>query len=137
MRLAPNRKLDGRWFAASLALVLIAGQGASLAHLAVVRHGYCAEHGELVDLGAEAPAGLPTAPTDATDHVDSLPASGAGGHEHEHCAVMGHRRDAILGEHVGTALAPQACGEPVRSAGAPVVSASPIFRLAPKQSPPA
>ena len=137
MRLARPRSLDGRWFPTALALVLVAGQGATLAHLAIVRHAYCAEHGELVDVGAESSAPTPASPEDATDHVLPGPASGSDGHEHEHCAVVGHRREAVLADRVGPAVTLHAPVEPAPPADVVVVAVGPVFRLAPKQSPPA
>ena len=131
---ADARFAHGRWSSTVLALALIVGQAGMAAHFALVKHAYCAEHGELVEVGAE--------DAHAASHPPgSLPgfyASDGDGeeHGHEHCVLSGHKRDAVLGKPVGVALqftVPPASLSPFIG-WVPFFSA--LHRIAPKQSPP-
>jgi hypothetical protein len=137
MLLARSRRdvTHGRWLPALLAVALVGAQGAALAHFAIVRHAYCPEHGELIHPDAERHA-------PAASHASKLPGLSASdeegrGHEHEHCILRGHRREASLSAPAATALITAERHAPVLAAVAAAPAASPLFRLAPKQSPPA
>jgi hypothetical protein len=127
--------LHGRWLPAALAVALIAAQGTIVAHFALARHVLCPENGELIH-----PEGAPLGSADA--HPAKLPALNATqasdqGHGHEHCVVVGQRREALTPartEIVGVDSG-QARILPSTNRAAP--ASEPRFRLAPKQSPPA
>jgi hypothetical protein len=120
---------------AALAVALVGAQGVSLAHFAIVKHAYCAEHGEIIELRAE-----PAHPGGHT-HAGKLPglyaAYDSSESGHDHCLASAHRRDA--------AISPPACAITLNHGGLsalpPSIAWSPSspdrFRLAPKQSPPA
>jgi hypothetical protein len=124
-----------RWLPTAVAFALFAAQGASFAHLALVKHEYCPEHGEFEHVEASPPART-AAPDPGIPGVAPRPAA-SGSHEHEACTVWAHRREATLTARpdVVVALVVQAAKV------APLVTRAPLseprFRLAPKQSPPA
>jgi hypothetical protein len=118
-----------------LALVLVGAQGATLAHFAIVRHAYCSDHGELIH-----PDAAPH--THAASHGSRAPGLYASdeegrGHEHDHCILRGHRREVALSAPAATTLIAAERHASVPAAVAAIPRASPLFRLAPKQSPPA
>jgi len=82
-----------RMVASILATVALVGQLTSFAHLVLVRHVTCAEHGELVELGHErttaksARQGQPSAVVSAVSDSD--------GHGHDHCLIAPMRRDRV------------------------------------------
>jgi hypothetical protein len=140
--------------AGALTLCAMAGQFASVAHLAVVRHAVCLEHGELVHedarsrvAGTSARGGRDGRATDgratdsrANDARASLQASepSNAAHGHDHCGVAAHRRDSVvlrapaLGVALSGTIALVRSAEPRQRA-----SGRAIFHVAPKCSPPA
>jgi hypothetical protein len=124
-----------RWrsslFGIVTAAALLVGQLSMVAHLLIVEHRQCPEHGELVHA---APA---HGDADAPRHTDALEASEAGsGHSHTHCLCVVSRREAAI-----SATAAVDTAAPVGPAGAIAVDIStpvPCKRwiLAPKNSPP-
>jgi hypothetical protein len=136
---ARRPRTAARFVASAAALVLVAAQFGSYAHLLVTRHQLCAEHGELVEshdgppapavVSVEAAGGSRLAPSSRT----------ATGHQHEHCAMAPHRRERIVGTERHQILsAVQPTGSGHRWAVATVVAArDAVYRLAPKTSPPA
>jgi hypothetical protein len=126
----------GRWLSAALAVALVAAQGASLAHFALVKHAICPVHGELIHPGSEAHrsakahATRPTGPALFGSDQDGDEA------QHDHCGVVGHRREVAV-PTISSAI----LREDVRPVGTPmtlawVPTSETRFRLAPKQSPP-
>jgi len=121
-----------------VALFYVAQHLSAIAHFALVRHAVCDEHGELVDVDV-AKAAAPVSEALPAPALGSLEASPHSGHEHQHCSVLAHLRP-----HLSAAIF---AGIPVRVAAVPdvrIVScqsspplAIPIYRLAPKNSPPA
>lgn len=116
-------------------MLAVAGQVAGFAHLAVVRHVTCAEHGELIELGHASPAAVAIQP-----QANVVIAAAALGetHGHDHCLIAPMRRDrAALGG--GATLdgrhfdADATCGHVSSRDIAPAIA---IIRLAPKNSPP-
>jgi hypothetical protein len=122
----------------------MAGQFASVAHLAVVRHAVCLEHGELVHedarsrvASASARGGRDGRATDARASLQASEPSNVA-HGHDHCGVAAHRRDSVV-------LRAPALGVALSGTVALVRSAEPrerasgraIFHVAPKCSPPA
>lgn len=117
---------------------LFAGEAVvAIAHRAE-RHVRCSEHGELIHVGAADPSAVdrvdPT-PDSSTD-LDRAPPTGEP--EHEHCFILGMSRER---------LAPSACAHtvpaaaPIAVAAASSAEAPParraVYRIAPKNSPPA
>jgi hypothetical protein len=115
--------------------VLVLGNLGSLAHLLLVRHARCHEHGELLHAWQGSPATLPAR---GLERVVQTSEAAAGGHRHEHCAVgAASRRDAVAG---------QTCLPGARALFQAALSTSHddcpqavgrVWMLAPKQSPPA
>jgi hypothetical protein len=129
-----------RLVAASAALLLVAGQLGTFAHLVTVRHELCAEHGELVDVHDGPAAGWRGPVADAANNNGSRFAASsraAAGHQHEHCAIAPHRRDSSAGARLEHAIG-EAPAVVATFAVSPVPSvARAVYRLAPKTSPPA
>jgi hypothetical protein len=136
--LAPRRR------AAGLALLLVAVQGAGLAHLLFERHEVCPEHGELVHAGdghgahgVHAPKALAPA-ADSSGLAVRAPHSSAGEHGDDHCDALATRRElAILPANSHGLLLAAA----VQPGGAPASSEARLeprarYDVAPKQSPP-
>jgi len=82
-----------RVVASVLATLALAGQVTSFAHLVLVRHVTCAEHGELVEVGRDHASAKPTEQRHATNVVTA--ASTADVHGHDHCLIAPMRRDRI------------------------------------------
>jgi hypothetical protein len=108
------------WLSIAVAVVCLGGQLASFAHLALVEHVRCSQHGELVHRNAGS--------GDAPDS-DS----------HDHCVLAAHRSAVFSVEHGAVQVAPasaivvEAPGARSESPAPPI----PLVLLAPKQSPPA
>src|SRR5690242_18775471 len=85
---------DRRWASAALAVALVAAQGASLAHLALVRHEICPEHGELIHDAA--PHAVAVHPGDPRRPSAFGLEEGAAAFSDDHCTVVGHRRESAL-----------------------------------------
>jgi hypothetical protein len=113
-------------------LLALCGQLAMLAHVALVAHVTCGADGELIHVRADvaAPAREGNAASAAID---------AGHDEHDHCLLDEDGEAACPTAHV-------ASGEPVPAARAAfahgrrswgVARRAPLYRLAPKNSPPA
>jgi hypothetical protein len=131
------------YLAAATSLIALLAQLSSLADLALFRHVVCPEHGELVHLEEEAgfAPGL-TAPASSRAQVDlaiATKSEGRADNRHDHCSLAVHRREISTESRtktpafeVGPTLAAAQIAE-----HAPCPSAEPIFRLAPKNSPPA
>ena len=133
------RRLGRRHVVAAVAWLILVTQGASFAHLLLVRHAVCPEHGELIhpdEVGTAAhvaPASTPGNGSAAIGAADDA------SHEHGHCTVAVHRRHAISvppARFIALLARP-----PVEAVQPPVSAARPaaiaIYRLAPKNSPPA
>ncbi len=137
MRISRLREVGrGKSLSAALAVALVAAQGASLAHFALVKHAICPLHGELIHPGSDAHP--PPAVHASRASGPALFGSERDGDaaRDDHCGVVGHRREAAVAT-VSSALQPH----DVRPMPAPLALAwsptSPRFRIAPKQSPPA
>jgi hypothetical protein len=120
-----------------VALFYVAQHLSAVAHFALVRHAVCDEHGELVDV--EATTSAAAAEGSPASELNSPQSSSHSGHGHEHCGVLAHLRP-----HLSAAVF---AAIPVRVAARPDITiasrhrapslAIPIYRLAPKNSPPA
>jgi hypothetical protein len=113
-------------------VVALLGQLAALAHGALVEHVTCGADGELVHVRADA-----TPPAPARDAARGA-ASGEGD-PHDHCLLdedgeaLCPTSHASPGEPVSPSRARHPIARRVRAASAP----APLYRLAPKNSPPA
>ncbi len=130
-----RRDAHGRWLSALLALALAGAQGASLAHLAIVKHAYCPEHGELIHPDAR-PHASASAPRPTTPGLYASEEE-AHAHGHDHCILSGQRRDVALAARTTAVPIDGARQSDVAPGLACVPASNPRFRLAPKQSPPA
>jgi hypothetical protein len=123
-----------RVVAAAVAALCLAAQLAIVAHAGLVEHVRCPLHGDLVHPGSNHEHHEHRSPGDAPSAV---PVDEHHAGEHEHCAVLAHRREAppavapldVASGELGW-LGPPALRSVVRAA--PVA----LFRLAPKNSPP-
>jgi hypothetical protein len=113
-----------------IACVCLAAQAFALAHLFLVVHERCDEHGEIEHGAHDAADG---------DHARLAESRGGGGHAeagHDHCQTFAERRD-VGGEPpvlLATGIVAIACTEP--DVDQPRVATRPLYRLAPKASPP-
>lgn len=123
---------------ATVAIVacLIAQVG-RVSHMLLVRHATCAEHGELVHLDGKGKQAT------AIELSDACRVKGADGpaepHAHDHCVVAGTRREErAVADPVVAAGPPDAARGACLCAGhgVPPHGRLPVYRLAPKGSPP-
>jgi hypothetical protein len=119
-----------------LAVLALAGQLASFAHLALVRHVTCAEHGELIEVGSAATSAAAT-PRDVPPAVSAAASAGAA-HDHEHCLISPMRRDRIASAASASQHAARVDSYDSIGIGRTRTVAPPIAAivLAPKSSPP-
>ena len=120
----------------SLALLCLASQAAALAHVVLVAHAACAEHGEWIDARAgEGPRHA--APLPSNDPSLATTGGAAAAHSHDHCTVATQRDNP---RPVGP-LALAVTSGPERVAGVEpgACPSAPLDALdvAPKSSPPA
>jgi hypothetical protein len=122
-----------------LAAVCLASQLSGLAHLALVPHLACAEHGELVELGPGGPEHRSLVQVEASGRVQASPAQVSQRHGHDHCVLAALRRTPACLERGPASVEARPSEEPV--AGwrrvAPPGSGLPVLAVAPKSSPPA
>ena len=124
-----------------LAALAVATQLSGYVHLALVEHTRCAEHGELVESGGHGPVALVATSHEAGRTPDAhLAASETAphGHGHEHCLLSPFRRERTpFTSSLSTApVAEDAARDHAFTAFPPRTHAVPVFRLAPKNSPP-
>ena len=134
MRGLPRNRVS-RGFAAALAVVALAGQLSSFAHLVLVRHVTCAEHGDLIEVGRER-AITTTVSRQAVTAVGA--ASAEETHGHEHCLIAPMRRDRLaLGSGaVHDSAHIDAYGTIGVARAQAIAPAIAVIVLAPKNSPP-
>jgi hypothetical protein len=128
----------GRCSRSALCGLLAVAQVVAFAHVALVAHRICAEHGESIHAS---PAVESLASADLDEALASVsPSRGAAvGHDHEHCLCMAHSRERFVvpprtsAELVRVEIAHSWQGSPRL---APALSVA-LFLLAPKGSPPA
>lgn len=111
-----------------LAVIFVAGQLGGAVHNLLVLHVTCLEHGEVIHS---------TAAPEAASPLGSVAMRAERAHDHDVCLVALHRRDQAQ------QAVPQAIVAPAQREGreitAPITIAQardPLFRLAPKTSPP-
>ncbi len=135
VRTLPRNRVS-RGFAAALAVVALAGQLSSFAHLVLVRHVTCAEHGDMIEVGRERVIAAAATERAAEDSVAA--ASPAESHGHEHCLVAPMRRDR-LASRAGAVLDSShidAYGTIGVARSETIAPAIAVLVLAPKNSPP-
>ena len=157
-----HRKRAGRRptpvLVAFLALLCLTGQLSTSAHLLLVRHATCPEHGELIDTTGRGPSGpsIPASGKTQTDAAASGTATGGAapawpgatavaaapalppGHGHDHCAFLSHQRQELALHAQQRVVDAPALPPPARIAAATRPAfATALFLLAPKNSPPA
>ena len=134
LRMVPPRRRTPK-FLFACAVTLLTGQLASLAHLLFVEHDRCAEHGEIVE---------------ADSRVEVHSRSGFGEHgalvhraatetgAHDHCLLLATLRESF-GTFRSDASSGAVASEIDRASHdrASPLSDRALFRLAPKNSPPA
>jgi hypothetical protein len=125
-----------RVMASFLATLALAGQVTSFAHLVLVRHVTCAEHGELVEIGKE--GAIPKAPPPKRTTSFAGADSTADGHGHDHCLIAPMRRDRIAARAPGSldSFHIDAYGTIGVIAEDEVAPPIAVILLAPKNSPP-
>ena len=122
-----------RWMTLGLAVLWLATQLSVFAHLALVPHVTCLEHGELVDAGAQVAAAQAVERDVVAAQAVVVPE-----HAHDHCLLTAMRRvSARLIRHSVT-LEPILAVEPGTQPAheqllAPVIA---LLDVAPKSSPP-
>jgi hypothetical protein len=124
----------------ALAVVCLLGPILAQAHMLLVRHARCAEHGELVHLDGADGDSIGTGATASSDvtTVSSSSPEEAKSHGHDHCAAASARKtqapvncpQLTLPAASSSAAAPL---DPDAPSSAPVA----LYLLAPKNSPPA
>jgi hypothetical protein len=117
--------------------VFLGGQLGAYAHDAFVQHRVCAEHGVLEDVaGGHGSEALPVVPETARHTIVSAGSDSSG--KHDHCGVDSVTREPTC-QPSDTRVVTLAPEQAAPHAGALEVgiTAGVIYRLAPKQSPPA
>jgi hypothetical protein len=123
---------------AAIALVLIAAQGSQLLHLLLAPHEICPQHGDLVERSGPA-NGAETPPRAATlARAGLLSQSLDAVHSHDRCLTTLGDSDGVI---AGAALPAVRTGQPGSIGLLPPALVGgrgpPLYRLAPKTSPPA
>jgi len=125
-------------FAASLCLL---GQFSGVAHNLLVQHATCAEHGEIIhtagDHTSAVGAGVDIAAEARVAGSDA--AESAEDHGHDHCLAAAHRRGHVGLKAVHAAVTADSAPKAIVAVevGARESVSCALYRLAPKNSPPA
>ncbi len=136
----PLRGVARRYLLASIAWLVLVTQASSFAHLLLVRHAVCPQHGELVHVGEdEGPPSVDSALPSEQDSGGSAIRAGHGAtEEHVHCLLAMHRRQTPVVPRSAFTIAPARVAEirvlTLGSSPRPALVA--LFSLAPKTSPP-
>jgi hypothetical protein len=121
-----------------LALLLCGSSLGETAHLVLVQHAVCTEHGELIELHDGATAAASVAAD--THEEGTRVAAPADEGEHEHCQLLGRKQqDLTLPEGAAAAAISQAPGAGRAALHESPTALAPLsaLSLAPKTSPPA
>jgi hypothetical protein len=131
------RKRRSSIFAIGVAGALLLAQVAGLAHLLVVEHERCAEHGDIVEGAANHPAAA-AAERQEGDRA-SVRAAGDEIAGHDHCLYLATLRRGTGSECQHVVLAPRAAAARfvVGAERREQASGPSLLRIAPKTSPPA
>jgi hypothetical protein len=121
-----------------LAWGLLLAQLGGTFHLALVSHGYCWEHGEYTHLSSGSSGGrVSNGSGDDASAVLADSDSAQASEGHEHCSVLVHRREAGLRAAGGSFQVEDVFNTVGAVAPLPVQVRQAVWRVAPKQSPPA
>lgn len=135
---APRSLRSRRALAVLLAGLYVVGAFGGILHVAAVEHARCAEHGEVVHL-----EGAPRADARVGYYEEARLHAGerAGTHaEHDHCLVLAPSSPVVAALSEADVSAHLDEGEgssPLAREGGAHAAGEPLFRLAPKQGPPA
>lgn len=124
-------------FATAIASLCLLAQLYPLIHFLVVPHTRCEVHGDMLHAREHeaAPGGAQPA-RGATTHAVSSGDEHGDEHEHEHCQLLTERRDARCTPTAELGCAPPSVGDAPVLGRAAASSPRPLYRLAPKLSPP-
>lgn len=109
----------------------------AVVHLFALHHVQCAEHGDLLHVeGGSQPLVSPTLA--ARDDGPVLAASGQpiSGHQGDHCSSLTERRDLRAGTAAAPCDLPRLMSAEAAAWPVPTYTSRPLYRLAPKISPP-
>jgi hypothetical protein len=132
----------------AIAGLCLVAQAFALVHLFAVRHVRCAEHGEMVHLDGAGPQGASGATSAelqgavvadrSKSEAATLSASKleVEAHQDDHCMALSERRDLRTATVKQVMASPQVLGEVRATHREPPLAARPLYRLAPKISPP-
>jgi hypothetical protein len=118
-----------------LALVCVLAQVGGMVHMAAVSHARCQVHGELLHANAPSVAADAGAASEPGRSFHAAPPAGDSDHEDDECSLVTAQRDSVA-PSVVPAVAHVRALPPLALAGARALLAEPLYRLAPKNSPP-
>jgi len=126
----------------SLAIVAlcVVAQVSSLAHMLLVQHEACPEHGEITHVGEDASvAHRRIHAQESRSAAIAENSTRSEDHGHDHCAAIGHRREQVLPAFFGALVvqATERIAAHVPPNTVPRVSSVALYLIAPKSSPPA
>lgn len=136
-----RRAAWARLLAFLVTAIIIASHASSFAHLLLVEHAVCPQHGEWIhadELGAHAES-APAESPQAGQSTLKAALSPEAEHAHDHCAAPSERRKYITAEPRSPAVSSPCAPSPLamRAAeDAPRARSVALFYLAPKNSPP-
>jgi hypothetical protein len=95
---SPTRCAQRRYLAGAFVALAVVGQFATLAHLALVPHEVCPEHGEFIHTDANGNGFAQHFSQNLANSAALLQASESpsAAHGHEHCDVAAHRRESLV-----------------------------------------
>jgi hypothetical protein len=131
-RLGSRATRRQRWLAGSIALVLLLAGFVSGSHQAAVAHVRCA-HGELT----HAPVETSASATTTIAHAQQPGSAPSREHGHEHCVLATAMHAVDQAQHVARATITVDARVVATFIVSAVVSRDPVYRTAPKTSPPA
>ncbi|MEZ4364091.1 MAG: hypothetical protein R3B48_28215 [Kofleriaceae bacterium] len=122
-----------------VALACLLAQSFALVHLFAIHHVRCAEHGDLLhveDQSERTSQGALARAIERPTHAAFVASKQVAGHQGDHCTTLTERRDLrVWCGKVVVAAPPVELTSPVFAAS-PTLAARPLYRLAPKISPP-
>lgn len=130
-----------RYLAGFIATVCLLSQSSGIAHNLLVRHATCAEHGEIIHPSGD----VPSVGGSTTEVAAHAVLGGAGesqstkGHGHDHCLAVARGRGHVGLRAVAATVTTDRPAEAIVAfeAGLRGSDSYALYRLAPKNSPPA
>ena len=130
----PSRSRPLRTLACALAVLTCASPLLATAHEASVQHFVCAEHGELVEAGRVQASAVRVESAGPSFNPETAAARPA---QDDHCFIAAHSRHRSIDSQQRAASGRTAClPQPAVSLPAAPPPSQPLYRLAPKASPP-